>query len=255
MNYLAYVKELSEVEAHLNSLLIEQMSEEEPEEPEEEPEEQEEEPEEPEPKIRATKPTKEDLEDNQLLSQHSEGDPEAFKKLYNKYSRYAGTVAGSMTRRGESSEDVVNKSFDDISTHLRKGGKIDNFKNFLSSRIQRNAIGGARKLQSKMRDVSRQTSIDATGDSESEDPFAANIPDTSKGSNPQEEVNRQENVKALSSAIKQLDPMHQKVITLHYIQNKTFQQIADELGINFNTLKVSMMPRILQQLRDILTGE
>jgi RNA polymerase sigma factor (sigma-70 family) len=253
MNYLAYVKELAEIEANLNNLLLEQMEEDEPEETEE-PEEPEE-PDEPDPKIRKTKPTKDDSEDSILLKQHSEGDPKAFKSLYNKYNRYAGTVARSMTRRSQSPEDIVNKSFDDISNHLRKGGTIDNFKNFLSTTLQRNAISQGRKSLSKSRDITRQQSIDVGGESGEEDPFAVNIPDKSPEVDPQSEVNRQENLKSLASAIKQLDPLHQQIVTLIYLQNKEQKDVADQLGINIHTLKNNTLPKILQQLRDILTGD
>lgn len=172
--------------------------------------------------------------EKELLNQVAEGDETAFGNLFHAHWDHIYTVAFSLTKSAAQSEDLVQDIFLKIWTHRKQLSAVDSFDDYLFI-IARNTIYTALRRNSR------------------KDSFVRGLMQLSQtaGLTPEEEVSAKESLAILHKAFQQLSPQQQAVYRLSRDEGLKYEQIATQLGISKNTVRIHMI-KALQSLRQYL---
>ncbi len=179
--------------------------------------------------------------DEKLVSDYLAGDEESLeiiikhylKPIYGFVFRYAGNQADA--------EDIAQNVFVKMWRQLKKFDTKKNFKVWLFTIAKNTALDFLKKKKA--------VPFSAFEDKEGNNFLANTLADPAPL--PQEIFERQELGQLLNSAIKKLPLAYQEVLSLHYQNQLTFQEIAEILSEPLNTVK-SRHHRGVIMLRDFL---
>ncbi len=164
-----------------------------------------------------------DIEDEQLVDLILAGDKEAFRVLIEQYSNYIYQAAYGVLRHVKDAEDVAQETFVQIFLSLpryqRKG-----LKSWMTRIAVNKAIDHKRKL------------IRRKEQSMEEDANSPPMAIQDQHANTELQLLKKERQHMLERNINKLPSNYREVIIAYYMDEKTYQQIADEQGAELKTI-------------------
>lgn len=183
-------------------------------------------------------------EDTLLAFKAADGDENAFETLVRKYERLVSTCVYSIAGNAEDvldiSQDVFLKVYKSIGTF--KGDS--EFSTWLYRIAKNTALDFVRRRKQNA------LSIDSSGD-EGE---GFDLPDESVNTSPEKKALQNERKRMLYDAINKLSDEHREIIILRDLNDYSYDDIANALGIESGTVK-SRLFRAREALRKILLKE
>jgi RNA polymerase sigma-70 factor, ECF subfamily len=183
--------------------------------------------------------------DETLLSHYRQGDPGAFRTLVQRYTCPIYGLALRLLRDPMEAENVTQETFLRVVTCLDRIRLDLPFKPYLFQIAVNLCRDWARKKHPLLfceldaNSASQDEGIEAEGVSESIVDEAPPLVDA---------LELQEVQARLHTALESLSPVYQVVITLRYLQDMTYEEIAQTLGLPLNTVRTQLR-RAKQQLK------
>lgn len=155
----------------------------------------------------------------------AKGDIAAFEEIYRATSSFVYNTAFQVTRNREDAEEVTQDVFLKVYKEL---GRFE-FRSSLRTWIYRIAVNLAINAykKSKRRD-SRQSELDE------------NMEVADARSRADDGAIREEDAKLINSILDTLNPDHRACVVLRNIEGLSYQEIADTLKININTVRTRL---------------
>ena len=189
-----------------------------------------------------------ETESDQLaLDRARNGDAGAYNELVLKYQGRIFSKVFSMLRNRQDAEEITQDTF------IRAYRVLSSFRgtaNF-SSWIYQIGINLAhnRYWYWRRRKRNESMSLDANIGEDMGATLHDIIADNAQG--PGGEVDQNEFVKKVGECMEQLKPEHAHILTMRNVQNMSYEEIAEELGLSIGTVK-SRINRARESLRDLM---
>ena len=159
---------------------------------------------------------------SELIEQASRGDLAAFEEIYRQTSPYVYSIALRVLANNEEAEDVTQEVFIRVHGNLKGFGFRSAFKTWLY-RITMNASLNA--IKRRARHVEGRVEYDGAADTLT---ARATKPETPRALIDEEEVAR---------LLAPLSPEHRACLVLREIEGLSYEEMADALHININTVR------------------
>lgn len=181
------------------------------------------------------------LEDNQLVENFLSGDEEAFSQLVKKYLKPVYNFLYYFTQDRAVLDDLTQVAFIKAWKNLRKFDQEKNFKTWLFVIAKNTAYDFFKK---------KKTLLFANFTDEEGNNKLENISD--ENILPDEVLNRKDIARELEKKLAEIPEQYRIILTLHYKEDLSLQEIAEILGKPYNTIK-SGHQRGLEKLKKALT--
>lgn len=163
---------------------------------------------------------------NELITRFQQGQPRAFEALYERYKDYVYRVAFFITRNRYDAEDAVQETFLDVHKALPRYD-IEGTARF-ETWLYRVAVN-----RCKMRLRRKRPPTEDWGDINER---LERLP-TPEAGNPEAVTLRKDQATTLWRLVDSLPDEHRAVVALRYLQELSYQEIAEVLGISLGTVK------------------
>jgi len=177
----------------------------------------------------------------ELIKKAQQGDSNAFGELIAAYEKFVFNVACRMFGNAQDAEDIAQEALIKAYKNIDKFDFNSSFSTWLYRITTNTCIDEMRKRKGK-----ETYSID---NEDEETGLSLQIKDTAPDAS--EKVMQQETVSEVRKAIDKLSEEHKMVIILRDIQDLSYEEVADTLGINVGTVK-SRLARARKNLKDII---
>ena len=175
----------------------------------------------------------------------SQGFEDAFNALYIKYKDRVYSIALRVTGNGDDALDAAQEAFVLVYKHLPSFKFESKFSSWLYRLVVNASIDLLRRQRSRLR---RSESLDAEGS------LAASISDEAVA-DPGQALEAKELGRRVHESILRLSPKLRVVTVLRYLQNLSYEDVAETLEISLGTVK-SRLSRahiaLAEQLRPVL---
>jgi RNA polymerase sigma-70 factor (ECF subfamily) len=172
-----------------------------------------------------------DPSDQQLVNAFTAGDKEAFNAIIERYHVRVYRLAYKFTRTKDDAEDIAQDSFLRAYEYLRKHpNKEINLKPWLMTIC----VNLCRNLAKKKKSFNF-SALEREDDDRS---FQDSIQD--RALTPKEKSIKRETALQVQAAVDNLPEKYQIVIQLRYVDDLSYQEIADTLSIPLNTVKIHL---------------
>lgn len=182
--------------------------------------------------------------DNTLVAQCLAGSEEAWREFY---GRFVGLIRSVIRRHSslqdEEIEDAVQASFLALTTALKNFDPTKSLARFVCLVTDRVLIDEYRKVRAAKRDGEATISADSA----TAEHMISEVP--SNEALQDERVEKAEEAVRLKAALDAMDPRCRTLLTLRFIDDLTFKDIAQSLGQTENTVTVQTR-RCLESLRE-----
>jgi RNA polymerase sigma-70 factor (ECF subfamily) len=162
-----------------------------------------------------------DISDD-ILVKASGGDPESFEAVYKAFSGFVYNVAYRVTGHKEDAQEVTQEVFVTVYHKLKDFRFQSSFKTWVYRVTMNAAINYAKKSS---RERARTVEYDETFN-------AVSVPEEARS-----QADRAFHQNAVDTLLNMLNPEQKACIVLRNIEGFSYQQIADTLGININTVR------------------
>lgn len=170
-------------------------------------------------------------EETDLVARAQAGDMEAFRTLVRDHHRRVFHVCLGVVKSAADAEDVTQEVFIRAHKNLTKFQGNAKFSTWLY-RIAHNAsIDLLRKRKRREAD-----DFDDVVDTHKESSFDENFMRPSLGFDPRDGVRRQEMREGITAAFESLSAAHREILILREVEDLSYQEIADTLGIKLGTV-------------------
>lgn len=177
-----------------------------------------------------------DIADGELLERVRGGDRRAYRELFDRYYEdLCRQAAVRLNGDAHAAEDVVQLVFIDFWVQKRYDAVEGNVKNYLARMMHFKVADHVRNEIRKRGNQSKYL----------ESEVGAEVSEAPEGN--------EALVKALHKAISELPEQCRLVFTAAYLEEKTYNQVAEQFGISKNTVK-SQMKTAMAKLRTALKG-
>ena len=176
------------------------------------------------------------LEDRLLLFRFKHGDPDALRRIYEKYEVYLLTVATALLNDIGSAEDVLHDSFVAFAESADRIKLEGNLRNFLATCVANRARDLMRKRSRNCESLEKAAA------------FSCELKD------PESTAVSSEQLEQVTAAIAMLPYEQREVVVLHLKAGMIFKQIAGLQKVSINTVQ-SRYRYGIDKLRSILNGE
>ena len=171
-------------------------------------------------------------EDAYLVQKYlQEGDEAAWNKLHKKYKDSLYMVCLKIVHSREDAEDVLSATFIKAYKNLDKYSTDFAFSTWIHKIASNSAIDFLRNK--KLKGITVQ--VDSNADNDDEKPQSIEIAD--KAVTPDTKLMKEQFYIKLREAISVLKPNYQELLELRFFQEKSYEEIANELGLLSGTLK------------------
>ena len=188
------------------------------------------------------------MQDNQillsLLRQAADGDTDAFSRLVSELEKPVFRLAYSIMGNREDAEDVSQEAF------LRLWRTLGSFRGDASVVTYMLTITKNAALDELRRRKSRPTFPMTVQDEDGEE-RQADYADPDPDSDPAKAYARRERIEGVRRAIADLPTEQRIILTLRDMEGRSYEEIADILGLNEGTVK-SRLFRARQALKNLL---
>jgi RNA polymerase sigma-70 factor, ECF subfamily len=182
--------------------------------------------------------------DPSLVRRFVNGDESAFVEIMRRYQAKIFVVAQSLLHNHGDAEEITQDTF------IRAHRNLPRFRgdSSLATWLHRIAVNLARNRywyffrRCRQGTVSLDCPVGENGDASLVDLFSSDSPD------PAHENSRMEFATLISSCMEKLDAHHREILTLRNVQDLSYEEIAQQLGINTGTVK-SRIARARERLR------
>lgn len=181
--------------------------------------------------------------DEDIILSYKNGDEEAFKKLINRYTSPLYNFTARIAGKNDAS-DIVQEIFIKVWKNIHRFDEQKaSFKTWIFT-IGRNTITDflRKKKNLLFSDMGKEENEDMNS-------FADNIP--ASDLLPDAAMQKLQNTEFLNKILERLPPNYQEVLTLHYQEEMTFEEIGKILKKPLNTVK-SQHRRAIIELRKML---
>ncbi|MBQ9587586.1 MAG: sigma-70 family RNA polymerase sigma factor [Bacteroidales bacterium] len=182
--------------------------------------------------------------DYQLVCRaREEGDQRAYADLMHMYREPIYLMLLKMTNNPTEADDLTIEAFGKAFASLHLYTPTHAFSTWLFSIATNNCVDFIRRkrLQTIYLDDIRTTSDDEVWE----------YPIPSEANNPEETVIHQQRVQMLRQVVQQLKPRYRRLVELRYFEERSYEEIAEELGLPLGTVKVQLF-RARDLLQNIL---
>jgi RNA polymerase sigma-70 factor (ECF subfamily) len=178
--------------------------------------------------------------DTALVERARDGDRGAFEELVRRHQRPVYAVVSRMLFSRDEVDDLVSEAF--VQAYLNLG-KFRGEASF-GTWIHRIAVNLSLKRIKKLGRI-RASSLEDMQE------HVGDLADAEPSLRPAESAEREEQERRVRDAVAQLPPKHRAVVTLHYFQDLSCEQIAGMLGCSVGTVW-SRLHYAMQKLRPML---
>ncbi len=168
-----------------------------------------------------------------------ENDQNAFSILLNKYRDSIFFMLLKMVNNRDDAEDLTIEAFGKAFNRLHQYTPNYAFSTWLFKIATNNCIDFLRKKKKNV------LSIDNRMENNDGDTFMFELKSTNR--NPEEEAIRGQKIQLMRSVVEQLKPRYQILVEMRYFQEKSYDEIAQELSLPLGTVKAQLF-----RARDIL---
>lgn len=168
--------------------------------------------------------------DERLIRKVRKGDHKAFETLVDRHKTMVFNVAYRMLRNREDAEDAAQESF------LRAFNAIDTFRKEAKFSSWLYRIVSNVCLSHMSRGHAQQAFLEI----ENGEVVAAHPELSDRSSNPEEIVSQEDFAENVRSLIVRLAPQYRAVITLYYLQDLSYAEIAEILSLPMGTVKTHL---------------
>ncbi len=170
--------------------------------------------------------------DSALLQAFLAGDLEAYDDIVDRFSASVYRLALKFTRSQADAEDIAQETFLSAYENLLKAPKDLPLKPWLMTICVNLCRNLARKKKSfNFSDLEKS-------DEEGESDIAGKIRD--EDLNPLEKAKQNENVGHVQSALQKIPEKYRIILELRYMEDLSYQEIAEILNLPLNTVKVQL---------------
>jgi RNA polymerase sigma-70 factor (ECF subfamily) len=163
--------------------------------------------------------------DKELVLRFRRGETAAFDALVQRYVRLAGAVAYAVLGDFEAAADVVQEAFLKVHGALAELREPEKFKGWLHGIVRTTALDALRRQRR-----GRQSSLEGIEGHEDLVP----VPDDS---GPAPRAERRELEERVVRAIAKLPESYREVVILKYLDERSYKEIAETLGITVETIE------------------
>ena len=185
--------------------------------------------------------------DAELVQRFNAGDEDAFVEIMNRYREKIFSVALALLRNRADAEEIAQDTF------IRAHRGLSRFRgdSSLATWLHRIAVNLARNRYWYFFRRRRHAtlSLDCALSDDSEATFADLVATTAP--NPAREAATDEFAQLVTVCMEKLDARHREILTLRNLLNRSYDEIAQALGINVGTVK-SRIARARGNLRALL---
>jgi len=184
------------------------------------------------------------ISDQDLVARTAAGDDDAYRILVERYSDFVYTVVLRVVRNEEDAEDVAQEAF------VRAHGAISKFRgdSKFSSWLYRIAVN--RALTHLKRRKRRPDTVEVSSSPRVE----AEVSSRTCVDDPSVRVLDEEFRERVRAAVAKLPPRYRAAVTLFYLEERSYKEVADILGVPMGTLKTHLH-RARAVLKDNLRSE
>jgi len=186
-----------------------------------------------------------DASDEQLIQLHLSGDPRGMEAIYERYFDKVYRLAYSKLRTAQDAEDVTSAVFLKLCKSLDSFRGEAKFSTWIYT-VANNAV------MDSIRRRRPSVSLDADLRVDGGDSVPREIEDDAPG--PEDHVADADFARYVYSKLDALPPGQRSVIELRYFMELSYQQIADQLGVELGTVK-SRLNRAVTALRSLVSVE
>ncbi len=186
-----------------------------------------------------------DMSDEQLIRLHLSGDPGGMDAIYDRYCDRVYRLAYSKLRSAQDAEDVTSAVFLKLCKSLDSFRGEAKFSTWIYT-VSSNAV------MDFIRRKRNSVSLDADFRTDDGDYVPREIEDDSLG--PEDHVADADFVRYVLGKLDALPPGQRSVIELRYFMELSYQQIAEQLGVELGTVK-SRLNRAIAALRSLVSTE
>lgn len=184
-------------------------------------------------------------EDFYLVQKAIQKDQQAYAKLMSRYRESLYYTIFKMVQNTEDAEDLTIESFSKAFGRLESYTPQFAFSTWLFKIASNHCIDFLRKKRIKA------ISINQTGRGEDGDQFEIPVKDGEL--NPEQLMQRNQSVSHVRAVVDQLKPHYKKMIELRYFEEKSYEEIAEEMQLPLGTVKAQLF-RAKDLLQELLGG-
>ncbi len=185
-------------------------------------------------------------EDYHLVQKAKEKDQQAFAKLMSRYRESLYYTIFKMVQNTEDAEDLTIEAFSKAFARLESYTPQFAFSTWLFKIASNHCIDFLRKKRIKA------ISINQTGRGEDGDQFEIPIKDDQL--NPEQQMQRSQSISQVRAVVDQLKPHYKRMIELRYFDEKSYEEIAEEMNLPLGTVKAQLF-RAKDLLQELLGGK
>lgn len=189
--------------------------------------------------------------DRALVARAQQGDPRAFRELYERYHKRAYAVAFGVLKNKHDALDVVQESFVKVHRHLDGFQGSSSFYTWLYRIVMNLAIDQLRRKKTA-RPVEYDDAIDREGALADEHVLPRMLE-----ANPRRAVIRRELMARVEAALATLPDYHRQVIVLREIEGLSYEEMAEVLEVPKGTIMSRLFHarrKMQVELQDFVEG-
>ena len=165
------------------------------------------------------------MDEESLIKRIAAGEKEFFGELMLRHQDFIFNVVKTYVRFEEEARDITQDVFLKAYENIEKFRGDSKFSSWLYRIAYNLSINWSERVKG------RETQLD--------DGFAETIPEEASAAD--EEFDRQLVLSRIKEIIEEIPVKYKVVIKLYYFEEKSYQEIADSLGIPINTVKIQLL--------------
>ena len=183
--------------------------------------------------------------DAELVDRVRNGDPDAFRTLFNNYHRRAFAVALGVVKNPDDALDVMQEAFIKVHKHIGSFQGTSSFYTWLYRIVMNLAIDHVRRARKVVEfdDTVRKDDVAGDGSTMPRHPL----------SNPAKVVARMELSQRIAAALAELPEYHRAVIVLREIEGLSYEEMAQVLDVPKGTI-MSRLFHARRKMQERLEG-
>ena len=185
------------------------------------------------------------MDDAEIIEKVLSGDVNAFETIVKRYEKMIYNLAFTKTQNRENAQDISQECFLRAYKMLRSYRTDSAFSTWIY-KICQNLIFDFFRKNKKMKTVSLSFSDDGIGDDEIKEKDIADY-----DSEPSEQIIREEKIQKIREIINSLPEDLKEIIVLRDLQNLSYTQISEMLGVEIGTVK-SRLNRAREKLKNYI---
>lgn len=173
---------------------------------------------------------------------------DALKELIDRYYEKTFSLVLPIVRNSRDAEEIALDAFKKVNMKSKSFRGDSSFSTWLY-RIAINLARNRILRENKVRKAERHVSFDAPLSEENDTTLADVVPSETKP--PGDDIDLSDLSTEIVEKIKFLDPKHREILTLRILQNKSYAEISQTLGVDVGTVK-SRIARARENLKNLL---